>query len=653
MVRTSHTIKALSSLFLMLFIFSCQKDNPDNDVQISNDFDYLELNESPGNGRIQSAKRLLIWHGKGLDKEGLGGQIEDRDGEPTPDDDMYWLHIGDVAPLVHNGVTLSATHVVVKDDIAYVSYHARGEEHLGAVESIDLADPEEPEVIHQIFFNSADVNAIEVDQAAPATSSRIWVALSDSKKGAILGELPTQSGNFTGEFNFAALSNLLPEGISASANSIEHAGNYLYVTAGKSHGGVFMFDPNRLNLLGKKLFADAKYVVSNGTQDGVSKVAVLQAGVSSALRIESLGTAAFATESPIGEISHQNTDAASFGKSTLHFQANGSNILYAAMGTAGLKAFNINGGVNEIWHSPSEMLANGNCNGITTANGFLYAANGADGLAVFQLSNSADPKLVFIWDLNEKGASANFVETAGDFVFVAKGQGGLKILKRPAAGDLLPLTGYDDNGTPLDQAEQVVVCQSLVPTIYANALPEGQNAMNKHPEFFKNDVVDNIVLKENCEVFLTFVNEGAGYKNTLGYYYYDVNNPPKKEEDLTKIIIFPNASAVGSGGDLVPGSTMELLGTFNKNTVIGFFVISDGWRNGQLTNGYYTLYSDPKFNQGKKTQSLIFHDQSCSSTVLCFEDILTTGGDKDFNDLIFQVTTSPASAINPSQYLQL
>jgi hypothetical protein len=495
---------------------------------------------------------------------------------------------------------------------------------------------------------------VEIDQQAPANASRVWVALSDSKKGAILGELPTQSGKFTGEFNFAALSDLLPEGIASSANSVEHAGDFLYVTAGKSYGGVYLFDPKNLKLLGHKLFADAKYVVANGSQAGVSKVAVLQAGKSSALRIDALGSAGFETESGIGEISHQNTDAAGAGKSTLHFQANGSNILYAAMGTAGIKAFDINSGLKETWQSPSGMLTNGNCNGITTSNGFLYAANGADGLAVFQLSNNADPKLVFIWDLSEKGASANFVETAGDFVFVAKGQGGLKILKRPQTGDLLPLTGYNENGTPTEFAEPVVVCQTLLPAIFANALPESQNAMNKHPEYFDKDVVDNIVLTETCDVRITFINETAGYKNTLGYYYYDVNNPPKKEEDLTKIIIFPNASAVGSGGELVPGATMELLGTFNKNTVIGFFLISDGWKNGQLTNGNYTLYSDPSLNQGKKTQSLIFHDQTCNSTVISFEDIrVNGGGDKDFNDVIFQITTTPASALNPAQYLQL
>jgi len=152
---------------------------------------------------------------------------------------------------------------------------------------------------------------------------------------------------------------------------------------------------------------------------------------------------------------------------------------------------------------------------------------------------------------------------------------------------------------------------------------------------------------------LTFLHEGAGYRNILGYYYYDAANPPTSSTDLAKIVIFPNASANGSGGELVEGNTMEILGTFAPNTVVGFFLIANGWQ-GSVTNGIETHYTIPAFNGSANTQSIIFHDTNCQSTVICFEDInVSNGGDKDYNDAIFQIKAIPETAIDYTQFIEL
>ena len=65
------------------------------------------------------------------------------------------------------------------------------------------------------------------------------------------------------------------------------------------------------------------------------------------------------------------------------------------------------------------------------------------------------------------------------------------------------------------------------------------------------DMIPDIVLKDNADVWVTFVGEGAGYKNVLGFYTYDAENPSDetpKPEDIT--IVFPNVSAKYSGGSL-------------------------------------------------------------------------------------------------------
>lgn len=98
---------------------------------------------------------------------------------------------------------------------------------------------------------------------------------------------------------------------------------------------------------------------------------------------------------------------------------------------------------------------------------------------------------------------------------------------------------------------------------------------------------------------------------------------------------------------------MELLGTFTENTVIGFFLIANGFQNGNITNGITTQYTNAAFNENGGIQSLIFHDPECNSTVVCFEDITIPAGDNDYNDAIFEISTNPANAIDVEQYLQL
>jgi hypothetical protein len=194
-------------------------------------------------------------------------------------------------------------------------------------------------------------------------------------------------------------------------------------------------------------------------------------------------------------------------------------------------------------------------------------------------------------------------------------------------------------------------CPQVIQNILTKALPEGQNALVNSPEYFSNPN-SSFYLEEETEVEVTFLHEGAGFRNTIGYYTYNVNNPPSSIDELDKTIIFPNASAQGSGGGLIPGNTVEVLGIFPKGTVFGFYLVSYGWRH-ELTEGFYTQYSDKQFNQNDLQQNLIFYDQQCDAFVVCFEDILIPGGDKDFNDAIFQVTSSPSDAFRKSSYLQI
>lgn len=214
-----------------------------------------------------------------------------------------------------------------------------------------------------------------------------------------------------------------------------------------------------------------------------------------------------------------------------------------------------------------------------------------------------------------------------------------------------PMGTYNSQGVPtyLTPTNDIIDA-SMLNDINAS-MPESVNLPNNSPEYFTSTNEKNLVLTEACDVWVTFVHEGAGYKNVLGFYKFNTNNPPATTADIDTIrIIFPNTSFVNSGGGLVSGNRVHL-GAFGPGTEIGWVIIADGFRNGTITNGNWTLYSDDYLNPvsqpSKKQHAVFLNDVGRGKFLLGFEDIRRDGSsDNDFNDAIFYVTANPISAVN-------
>jgi hypothetical protein len=92
-------------------------------------------------------------------------------------------------------------------------------------------------------------------------------------------------------------------------------------------------------------------------------------------------------------------------------------------------------------------------------------------------------------------------------------------------------------------------------------LPEGAyvNSAFIAPERYSNiDIDDELGGEAFASAKVTFLNEGAGYRNALGYFVYDTNNPPASIDDITAhTIIFPNSSKAPDG-EMVEGDTIDL-----------------------------------------------------------------------------------------------
>lgn len=641
------------NLLLVGLFFSCQDKSFTEDIE-GTIIDEEVIPYAINNNQAQLSNRITyIKRTATIDPVISGLTDRNNDADINGAQELYyWEHVAEVAPLVIEGNTLSATHIYLADNKAYVSYHRQGDDHVGAMEIIDLSNPNFPSIISQASFSGADINAVASDFQGSDSSRKIWLAMSDATHGAQLLEIESVGGFLTEDYRRVNLSNILEgSGVSASANGITATNNYLYVTSGKTHGGTVVLNKGSLTATSSESYRDAKYVAVNGVSNN-SKVVSLVTGDNASIKVGDVGASLNTTPYNIGSIFHQNVIETYRGKSTMEFSPLNNNHLYIAKGKDGIAKVNINNG-NIMSESKGTMLVVGNTNGVTTDNDYIYAANGSDGISISPHPESGEKiEPIFYWDMAEDDASANFIMADGEWVFVAKGGGGFKILRKRVKDEYKTITTYNGNGLPDGMEEDIEVCSSLLPNIYANVLPEQQNAMQLHPEFFTHPV-KNLTVTDETELYLTFVDEGAGFKNVLGYYTYQEGNEPTSEEQLDKIVIFPNASAEGSGGELIRGNTMRLLGTFEPGTVIGFFVIANGWRNGQITDGLYSQHTDIPFNMSGRQQSLIFYDATCNSTVIAFEDITVPNGDNDFNDAIFEISASNPDALNTSSFIQI
>ena len=217
--------------------------------------------------------------------------------------------------------------------------------------------------------------------------------------------------------------------------------------------------------------------------------------------------------------------------------------------------------------------------------------------------------------------------------------------------NIYPMGSYNSQGVPSYlEPNNDIIDNTMIQDINAT-LPEYISLPNSHPQYFVSGVQTNFILDQTSDVWVTFVHEGAGYLNVLGYYKYNKNNPPASAAAIDSIhVIFPNVSFAGSGGGLNSGNKVHL-GTFSPNTEIGWVLIANGFQNGNITNGNWILYSDQQFNpessQTLKKHTVLLNDIGRGKFLLSFEDLRRDGStDNDFNDAVFYVTANPIEAVH-------
>ncbi len=209
---------------------------------------------------------------------------------------------------------------------------------------------------------------------------------------------------------------------------------------------------------------------------------------------------------------------------------------------------------------------------------------------------------------------------------------------------------YTGNGTPLYLDGRDEISSNTLQQI-ENAFPEGLPVPTYNPQYITAGYDSNLELTENADVWVTFVAEGAGYRNVLGFYTYDVSTPltsTPTPEDIT--IIFPNCSGLNSGGSLVSGDKVKI-GRFKAGTGIGWVLLANAWNGQEVTSGFWQVFSDHQFNpesdEDKQHHTVMIHDPDNELIILGIEDIRRDyqGCDNDFNDALFYITANPYEAM--------
>ncbi len=214
------------------------------------------------------------------------------------------------------------------------------------------------------------------------------------------------------------------------------------------------------------------------------------------------------------------------------------------------------------------------------------------------------------------------------------------------------MSGYDSQGVPGNlMPVNDPVSQQTMQDINT-ALPEYKNEVANHPGYFVPSVPNNIDILAPSEVYMTYITEGAGWMNSLGYFTFNTNQPPATAAQIDTIhLVFPNVSNNGSGGGLYPGNKVHL-GHFGAGKSIGFVVVPHGW-NGIGTYvgpGSDVWYSIPAFNTTDPQMLkhlLLFNDPLRQQIMLSYEDMgKYQGSDLDCNDGILYISVDPMQAVS-------
>ncbi|MEQ9441121.1 MAG: DUF4114 domain-containing protein [Cyclobacteriaceae bacterium] len=618
--------------YVSVMMFSLSGCNDPDDMLIPSGRDVVITNATDTDPRVQIPENEALIPLK----EVLLPQEHGRITSNPPEDLNYVLVLrAEVDAPQWENQTLQASHVVVVNNLAYVTYNTQGSTFQGGLDIIDVSNQHLPELKTQAIFPHTEFSSVAVEDtliyltgarldeenlASPAVVEIFWITGGTLSEDHLTIDLPGYVGT-----------------------DIKVDENYIYVTHG-SNGGLSIYDKYSLDLIKTIPLDDARSLMLTDDQVMVMQGDPARISIISKLNWNIVQT--FATDG-----------ATTPGAKSIFTLSDDA--FFVPAGQAGLKILDRNSG-SLVQHVPlpeidgvePEDIAS---NGVSMANDKLFVANGATGLYVlhhidgaYQLFGSAN-----------FAASVNYVMSQENLMFVATGTGGLKIIEiveyDPENGDYITIGDWDEYGRPNYLCEtESAIDAGLEARINAQFIKEDDLTL-RQPNWFGESVITDILLQEDTDIEITVLSETTYHQNTVGFYTYDLANKPNLASDLTDMtVVFPNATVTSSGSHLMKGDKVCLSG-FEANSELGFFLVYKGFVDGQVTTGYKTHYSSQWLNKNRpiKQQNVLLADPEHQTLILAFEDVQRPYHDQDFDDGIFLITFSNPNAVNWSAFLEL
>jgi Domain of unknown function (DUF4114) len=146
-----------------------------------------------------------------------------------------------------------------------------------------------------------------------------------------------------------------------------------------------------------------------------------------------------------------------------------------------------------------------------------------------------------------------------------------------------------------------------------------------HSSIVSGDVL--FTFNQTSNVNITFVWEGAGYRNTFGYFVL--------KQNPTLVTVFPDVTWSNQGGCLTTGSSIAISRNFTAGESIAFWVRADGYNNPN-GNIWYSVHGMNGLSNSDGYRHTAWV-RTGDKVLIGFED-LNNLGDGDYNDVMFYVT---------------
>lgn len=263
-----------------------------------------------------------------------------------------------------------------------------------------------------------------------------------------------------------------------------------------------------------------------------------------------------------------------------------------------------------------------------TVSAIIGGQSGASGNVVFEKTSLSKPSR------NKLSAKKGILNATGTTVFAYNPE------------------DYDDLGRPVNLYPKDDIDWDELKARINNSLPESQYVKSK---YISTEAPSNLTITKLSDVWITFVHEGADYRNSFGYYTYPVGHPPLSENDIDTVhMIFPNASLKGhrGAGNMQMGDKVKI-GRFPPGVSIGFVLLQNAYTDKTFSTSVTRFYSNEDLNPEDiklKRHNVLLNNAPQRTFLIGFEDIDRRdgyGSDQDFNDLVVYAQSNPVEAISP------